>query len=225
MQACWPGQNILRRDYKAFTINKIFNCYSNSGDGSYNRYTSNAAFEFPKASGKTAVFEDGVVWGGLHKGRSTAKVGGSAYRHGLQAGRILTPGGPTEAEVAIADDPLKPQYRIYRVRPDVTPTTAFTDVQGILQDEAALIARSEPGVTAQKLFEGTSKTGTNGRAKDRRPMVWEWLPHAGRKPTQQCQRPPLVKATGQWRQVGDMHKRGEPFTWAPAESNLLGYMH
>ncbi len=40
-------------DYKAFTINNIFNYYSNNGDGSYNKYSSNSALEFPKGTLKT----------------------------------------------------------------------------------------------------------------------------------------------------------------------------
>lgn len=49
-------------DYRAFTINNIFNYYSNNGDGSYNKYNSSGAFEFPKGTGRTCIFEDGVVW-------------------------------------------------------------------------------------------------------------------------------------------------------------------
>ncbi len=78
-------------DYRAFTINNIFNYYSNNGDGSYNKYTSNSALEYPKGTNKTAIFEDGVVWGGFHKGRSDPKVGGSVYRHALAGGSYYYP--------------------------------------------------------------------------------------------------------------------------------------
>lgn len=70
--------------YRPFLINNVFNYYSNNGDGSFNKFsTDNEGFEFLKGDGKHIIFEDGVVWGGYHKGRSTAKVGGSVYRHGL----------------------------------------------------------------------------------------------------------------------------------------------
>ncbi len=144
-------------DYKPFTINNIFNYYSNNGDGSYNRYTSNSGFEFPKGSGMQAIFEDGIVWGGFHKDTLSPKIGGSVYRHALQAGRILVPGGPTKTDLAVADDPLKEMYRIYRVRPDVTPATTFEDVRLGLEQEAALIARYEPTVTAATLFDSYVK--------------------------------------------------------------------
>jgi hypothetical protein len=144
-------------DYKAFTINNLFNYYSNNGDGSYNKITSNGALEFPRGGFRTVVFEDGIVWGGYHKGYAEPKVGGSVYRHALQAGRILIPGGPAEADSAKADDPSKEIYRVFRVRPDVSPTTPFASVQKVLADEAALIARYEPSVTATALYDSYIK--------------------------------------------------------------------
>src|SRR5512135_1408450 len=73
----------LRKDavddfYRPFLINRIFNYYGNNGDGSYNKFSGdNEGFEFPKGSGKHIIFEDGVVWGGFHKGFARPKVGGS----------------------------------------------------------------------------------------------------------------------------------------------------
>ncbi|HTR98915.1 MAG TPA: hypothetical protein VML00_04135, partial [Bacteroidota bacterium] len=108
--------------YRPFLINSIFNYYGNNGDGSYNKFsTTNEGVEFTRGSGKTCVFEDGVVWGGYHKGRTTPKVGGSVYRHGLQAGPIVQNGTPTTDPTA--DDPTFPANRIYRVRPDINPAT------------------------------------------------------------------------------------------------------
>ncbi len=142
--------------YTYYTINNMFNMYANNGRGSYNKFTSNNALEVPKGSGKFAIFEDGVVWGGFHKGRSDPKVGGSTYSQGLQAGKILTPGGPTESERAVADDPTLAKYRVYRVRPDVTPTTPFSAVQTKLQDESTLITRYE-ALSAQTLYNNYVK--------------------------------------------------------------------
>lgn len=149
-------------DYKAVDINTIFNLYSNNGDGSYNKYTSNAAFEFPKGTLKTAIFEEGVVWGGFHKGRAIPKVGGSVYRHGLQAGKILTPGTLTGDPVA--DDPLKPEYHVYRVRPDVGPTAKFADMESKMQDEAELIGRFD-SKSAQDVFNDYLADWNNWPAK------------------------------------------------------------
>lgn len=130
-------------NYNWFTINNLFNWYGNNGNSSYNTSTANSGLEFPKGSGFNPVFEDGVLWGGFHKGRTEPKVGGSAYRYGLQAGRVTGYGGPTDDSLGRPpyDNPLDPKYRVYRVRPDVTPTTVYANVQPAMEAEAALISR------------------------------------------------------------------------------------
>ncbi|MGA9117871.1 MAG: hypothetical protein WB699_00770, partial [Bacteroidota bacterium] len=137
--------------YAPFLINNVFNYYGNNGDGSYNKFsTNNEGFEFYKGSGKTIIFEDGVVWGGYHKGRATPKVGGSVYRHGLQAGKILTYGTATTDPVA--DDASSGKYRVYRVRPDINPSVDFASVENkINSDEVALIGRYE-SLSAQEIY-------------------------------------------------------------------------
>jgi hypothetical protein len=150
--------------YRPFLINSIMNWYSNCGDGSYNPNTLQSGFEYPKGSGKFCTFEDGVVWGGFHKGRSTAKVGGSTYWRGLQAGVILTPGGPTENETPVADNPDPEKYRPYTVRPDVTPHTAYADVQSKLEAEATLITKYS-SISAQQLFDTYVKDWNEWPAK------------------------------------------------------------
>ena len=130
--------------YRPFLINQVFSYFGNNGDGSFNRYSgSGEGFEYPKGvPGHTIIFEDGVVWGGYHKGRTTPKVGGSVYRHGLQAGKILIPGTLTTDPVA--DDPSAPGYRIYRVRPDINPHTPFVDVQALINNtEIPYVGRYE----------------------------------------------------------------------------------
>ena len=112
--------------YAPFLINNIFNYYGNNGDGSYNKFSSNnEGFEFTKGTGKTVIFEDGVVWGGFHKGRPAPKVGGSVYKHGLEAGPLLTSG--TALTDPIPADASDAKYHIYRVRPDVNPSTPLDD--------------------------------------------------------------------------------------------------
>jgi hypothetical protein len=64
--------------YRPFLINRIFSYYGDNGDGSYNKFSGdNEGFEFPKGSGKHLMFEDGVIWGGFHKGIPHPDVGGS----------------------------------------------------------------------------------------------------------------------------------------------------
>jgi hypothetical protein len=129
--------------YRPFLINAVFNYYGNNGDGSYNKFsTDNEGFEFLKGTGKHLIFEDGVIWGGFHKGRTIPKVGGSVYQHGIQPGPIIQPGTPTADPLAA--DPADQKYRIYRVRPDISPAIPFAQVQTSIQsDEVTYISRYE----------------------------------------------------------------------------------
>ena len=146
-----PQGTTSNDSYRPFLINNIFNYYGNNGAGSYNKFTTAVeGFEFPKGSGKTAVYEDGIVWGGYCKNPDTLKVGGSVYIHGLQAGAILTAGTSTSGP--IADDPSLAKNRVYRVRPDINPTTPFADVENtIATEEVAYIGRYET-VSAQDIY-------------------------------------------------------------------------
>jgi len=127
--------------YAALDINNVFNFYCNNGGGSYNPYsTSNEGFEFLKGTGKTLMYQDGIVWGGFQQGRSTPSVGGSATGHGLLPGPILTLGSPGIAPVA--GDPSNQAYRIYRVRPDVGPRSdSAAAIARIAADDAAFLSR------------------------------------------------------------------------------------
>lgn len=87
----------------------------------------NSGLIFPKGSGKTAVFESGLLWGARVAGDPQVRVGGSAYRQGLQGGKILSPG--------VAENPALPKNRIYRVRPDVYPGGPVVDLSGAATDE------------------------------------------------------------------------------------------
>jgi hypothetical protein len=166
-------------NYSWFTINNIFNWYGNNGNSSYNQPTANSGLEYPGGSGKGAVYEDGIVWGGFHKGRAIPKVGGSAYRYGLQAGDILTPGGPLESDLPLAGDPSLAKYRIYRVRPDVTPGTAFTTVQAKMQAEADLIGRYAT-TTANDVFQRYILDWNEWPAKDGLPAPYKDVNGDGR---------------------------------------------
>ncbi len=137
--------------YRPFLINNVFNYYSNNGDGSYNKFsTDNEGFEFYKGGGKCIIFEDGVVWGGYHKGRATAKVGGSVYRHALQGGRILTAGTATTDPVA--ENPALAKNRIFRVRPDIGPKVDYASAESkINSEEVAYIGRYE-SFSAQDIY-------------------------------------------------------------------------
>src|SRR5512140_717048 len=105
-------------DFRPFLINNIFNYYGNSGSGAYNKFSSsNEGFELNKGEGRYLFFQDGTVWGGFHKDPAVLKVGGSTYRPGLQAGKVISTGSMSTLPVADASNDAR--YRVYRVRPDI----------------------------------------------------------------------------------------------------------
>jgi hypothetical protein len=93
-------------------INLISTLFYNNGISDISALGTAGLF-YPQGSGKTAVFTSGLLWGGQIAGDQYPRVGGTAYRTGLQPGAILANG--------TADDPKLDKYRIYRVRPDVNP--------------------------------------------------------------------------------------------------------
>jgi hypothetical protein len=153
--------------YSWFTINNLFNWYGNNGNSSYNISWANSGLEYPKGSGKTAVFEDGIVWGGFHKGASLPKVGGSQYRYGLQTGAITAYGGPTDSakDLPKFDNPTLPKYRVYRVRPDITLSTTDSAALAEAETEAALIGRYRT-ITAEEVLDQYRKDWNEWPAQD-----------------------------------------------------------
>ncbi len=111
--------------YTHFNINNISTLIFN--DGTSDSWSGSApGFVFPKGSGKTAVFESGLVWGAMIQGDSDPRVGGSTYSSGLQPGKILSSG--------TAEDPNLPKNRIYRVRKDVYPGSVNPDLFSEIND-------------------------------------------------------------------------------------------
>ncbi len=123
-------------------INSISTQFYNNGISDIDP-TGNSGFVFPQGSGKTAVFTSGLLWGGLVQGDPQPRVGGTAYRTGLQPGVILSNGQ--------ADDPDLDIYRIYRVRPDVFPGGPSVDLSG----DAANELISETEILAMYLLDWT----------------------------------------------------------------------
>ena len=99
---------LTNNDYNYIAINEIKMWVSNNGDGSHDPITDASGFYWPggKLAKKSAVFEDGLLWGGKVNGE--IRVNGSTHRQGLQAGKILSTG--------VADDPDNPRYRVYKIR-------------------------------------------------------------------------------------------------------------
>lgn len=159
------GKTTVRDVYGSILINNIFNLYSNNGDGSYDPSGNRSGFEFPKGSGKTAIFEDGLVWGGKHNG--VIKVGGSTYQHGLQPGRITTPGTPTTSP--FADNVFLEKYRLFRVRRDINPATSLDSVQDKINEELTLLNRYQ-SLTAEQVYNNYLRDWNEWPASDGAPF-------------------------------------------------------
>ncbi len=114
----------------------------------------NSGVVFPKGSGKTAVFQSGLLWGAKIGNDPQVRVGGSAYRQGLQSGKILSPG--------VAEDPGLPKNRIYRVRPDIYPGGPNVDLSRDAIDEG----QSESAIRAQYELDWTQWPATDGAPFD-----------------------------------------------------------
>jgi hypothetical protein len=93
-------------------INNLNALEANNGFADYNLNSNLEGTEYPKGSGRNAVFEAGFLWGGFVPGDAQVRVGGSAYITGLQAGPIIN---------GAAANSTDPKYSIFRVRPDVYP--------------------------------------------------------------------------------------------------------
>ena len=99
---------ILTNDNSNFiSVNEVKMWLSNNGMGSHNPTTDGSGFYWPGGDegSLTAVFADGLVWGGIVN--SQILVNGNTYRYGLQAGKILENGAP--------DDPWDSKYRVYKI--------------------------------------------------------------------------------------------------------------
>ncbi|MBK7379524.1 MAG: T9SS type A sorting domain-containing protein [Ignavibacteriales bacterium] len=92
------------------STNEIFMWIGNNGMGSHDPRTDGSGFYWPGGDSATisAIFEDGLVWGGKVNGE--IRVNGNTYRQGLQPGKILEDG--------TADNPLSTQSKIFKIRKD-----------------------------------------------------------------------------------------------------------
>ncbi len=130
-------------------INDISTVFKNTGISDIDAQEANSGLVYPKGSRKTAVFQSGFLWGGKAEGE--VRVGGTAYREGLQGGKILSPG--------VAESPDLPKNRIYRVRPDEHPGSEFdANVSGEATDEGI----SEAAVRAQYESDWSEWPATDG---------------------------------------------------------------
>jgi hypothetical protein len=104
-------------NYNYIDINQILRWIANNGNGSYDPNTGVAGLYWPKGTANTAVYEDGIVYGGyvsggnLPAGTSQLRLIGSTYRQPFQAGKIID----TLNGKPVADDASLEKYRIFKI--------------------------------------------------------------------------------------------------------------
>ncbi len=135
----------------AFLMNRVFNYYRNDGSGCTNPFSgSDEGFEFPKGSGKTLVFNDGIIWGGIFNGEAVPRIGGSCYT-GLFPGRIVEPG--TSTTPLVAEQWNGPANRIYKIRRNVHQPLPYTEKMAARIDSTELTYLSRyQTVTAESIY-------------------------------------------------------------------------
>ena len=94
---------------KYIDVNRVNMLVSNIGSFAFDG--TNAAFEYPKGSGKTAVFAGGLWLGGKING--VTKVTVTAYSNEWFPGNIATPGTP--GNPAIPANPTLPVFKVYKL--------------------------------------------------------------------------------------------------------------
>lgn len=137
-------------------INNISTVIKNTGISDIDEFETNSGLVFPKGSGKTAVFQSGLIWGAYLgiAGEFDPHVGGATYREGLQGGWITSSGTVVP--------PTDPRARIYKVRPDVYPGGPSVDLSSEATDEG----KSEADIRAQYETDWTEWPGDLGAPYD-----------------------------------------------------------
>lgn len=118
-------------------INNISTLIKNDGISDIDAAQANSGFEYPKGSGKQAIYTTGLIWGATVAGDDNPRVGGSVHRSGLQPGKIMADGTP--------EDVSADHVRIYRVRRDMIPEN------GPRPDDYKV-----PALSAEEILEGRS---------------------------------------------------------------------
>ena len=100
------NDNYIAADYIA--ANEIFMWVGNNGMGSHDPLTDGSGFYWPggKDATTSAIFEDGLNWGGKVNGE--VRVNGSTYRQGLLPGYIMSDG--------TASNPLETKSKIFKLK-------------------------------------------------------------------------------------------------------------
>ena len=126
------GAAAFIEQYSKMNINNISTFIYNTGRADHS-LTGDSGFEFPNNSGKTLVYESGLLWCAVANGQ--IRSGGSSYNSGLTPGKILLNGKP--------DDPASPAVRVFRVRPDYRTGDLSTEINDENKDQQTIYNQYE----------------------------------------------------------------------------------
>jgi len=122
----------LAEQYSKMNINNISTFIRNTGGADHSN-TGDSGFEYPKLSGKTLIYESGLLWAGKVNGQ--IRSGGSCYNMGLMPGKILSNG--------VAENPSSVSVRAYRVRPDYITANLSTEIKDENKDRQSIFNQYE----------------------------------------------------------------------------------
>ncbi len=95
--------------YEYIAANEVKMWVSNSGDGSHNPINDGSGFYWPGGennTGKSAIFEDGLLWAGKINGE--VRANGNDHRQGLKPGIILPNGTPANPDTFL--------YQVFKLK-------------------------------------------------------------------------------------------------------------
>jgi hypothetical protein len=111
-----PARLSIIDNAKRIDVNNIAMIVTNTGSFAFDKTTGNSGLEFPKGTGKTAVFAAGLWMGGVVSGATRICVAEYSDEYGPG---IILPGG-------LPDDPDRPEYKVYKLN-RVYASTATRD--------------------------------------------------------------------------------------------------
>ena len=127
-------------------INNVSMVVKNTGSFAYDTNAGAAGLEFPKGTGKTAVFAAGL-WMGAQAG-GTTRVSVAEYSDDYRPGAVIGTGAS-----AVPDDADKPEYKVYKLNRVYLTSTGAIDVatrDAVLADyNAGAVPHGAPVVTVQ----------------------------------------------------------------------------
>src|SRR6185436_4429418 len=100
-----PAKTAIIDNSQRVDINNVSMVVTNTGSFAYDKETGSSGLEFPKGTGKTAVFAAGLWIGGQVGGATRIAV--AEYSDEYGPGAMLPSGAP--------DDYQKPEYKVYKL--------------------------------------------------------------------------------------------------------------